>query len=270
MQLVVVDAGRYATKVRNAKGRFSFLSKVSKAHNRHRENLPNDIQIRYQGKDFFIGQLAEREGFSATLMTQSKVHEHTLLEVLVSCFLAEVPSGEEILLVTAVPIELYDSERERSGIRRLLEGKHEVLVNGVYRVINIAKVVISLECAVAYQTSREMGTIRLVDPGARTTNYATYKDGIYIGRESGTILHGWDTIRDADPDLMADIIVGEVAKTWNTSDVVKVIGGKAEDLVEPLKLRGFYRTMAPTDAQFATVDGLWEIGRRLMSNARGL
>src|SRR5690606_22362860 len=114
----------------------------------------------------------EREGFSATLMTQSKVHEHTLLEVLVSCFLAEVPSGEEILLVTAVPIELYDSERERSGIRRLLEGKHEVLVNGVYRVINIAKVVISLECAVAYQTSREMGTIRLVDPGARTTNYA--------------------------------------------------------------------------------------------------
>ncbi|PTX62447.1 hypothetical protein C8P63_10542 [Melghirimyces profundicolus] len=259
--LIAVDAGRHGTKVKNARGMFCFPSSVSKAIEGHREHLENDLEVRYNGKDYFVGELAQREGYPQRLMTESKVHDQTLLEVLVAVFRSEVM--DRCRVMTGLPINLYTDERERAGLKRLLEGEHEVTVNGVHRRFTIEKVGLALECASSYFAAPESGTVRIVDPGARTTNYATFKDGIYIGKESGTIPLGWDSVRGADPDLMAGQIASEIGKSWSPSNRVKIIGGKAEELEEPLKRIGFGFAYAAERPLYANVEGFYEVGRSL-------
>lgn len=263
-QLVAVDAGRHGTKVKYKEegGTFWFPSAVSKAIEGHRESLEEDLEVRYKGKAYFIGELAQREGYPQRLMTESKVHEQTLLEVLVAVFKSEIAGSCQVM--TGLPINLYTDERERAGVKRLLEGKHDLTVNGVYREITIEKVGLALECASSFFAKPEPGTIRILDPGARTTNYATFQDGTYIGRESGTIPLGWDSVRGADAEVMAGQIVSEIGKSWNPSDRVKIIGGNAAPLEEPLKRIGFGFAYAAEDPMFANVDGFYAIGRSLI------
>ncbi|WP_044641443.1 ParM/StbA family protein [Risungbinella massiliensis] len=263
MDLVAVDAGRSFTKVKVGNRVFEFPSKVSKALEGHRDQMPGDLEVRYQGKDYFVGRLAEREGYAWTNMLETKVHEQTLIEILTACFLAEVVG--KVAIMTSIPINMYSKEMERSGLKKLLVGDHEILVNGVYRKLQVEKVGIGLECACSYFNHKRPGKVRIIDPGARTTNFATYQDGIYIGKESGTISYGWDSVRGSDPDLMANLIISEIGKSWSTSDQLEIIGGRAQDLELPMQKQGFVHTHAVTDAKYANVTGLYEIGRNLIS-----
>lgn len=262
MELVAIDAGRSFTKVKVGNRVFEFPSKVSKALEGYRDHMPGDLEVRYKGKDYFVGRLAEREGYAWTNMLETKVHEQTLIEVITACFLAEVVG--KVAIMTSVPINMYAKETERSGLKKLLMGEHEVVVNGVYRKIQIEKVGIGLECACSFFSNQRPGKVRIIDPGARTTNFATYKDGIYIGKESGTIPYGWDSVRDSDPELMANLIISEIGKSWSTSDQLEIIGGRAQDLELPMQKQGFIHTKGAEEGKYANVRGLYEIGRNLV------
>ncbi|SEM81774.1 ParM/StbA family protein [Lihuaxuella thermophila] len=258
--LVAVDAGRSYVKTVTGNRKFLFPSKISKARQRtFIQTLEDDMEITYQGKDYFVGQLAEREGsFTRQMMTESKVNTETLLFILTALF--QAGAFGHIHLVTGVPINMY-REDERTRLRALLEGEHEIILNGTYRKIYIKKAAITIEGGAAYWVHKRMGTVRIVDPGARTTNYATFKDGIFIDRESGTIPKGWENVRDADPEEMAAMIVGYLGGMWDTSDVVELVGGKAHELLEPFKRAGFGFTTAFEDPQFANALGYYALGK---------
>lgn len=261
--LVAVDAGRSFVKTVTGNKKFIFPSKVSKARKRtFIQTLEHDIEITYQGKDYFIGQLAEREGsFTRQMMTESKVNTETLLLILTALFQAGAIG--DVNLVTGVPINMYRDD-ERTRLRAKLEGEHEIVLNGTYRKIHIKKAAITIEGGAAYWIHKRMGTVRIVDPGARTTNYATFKDGVFIDRESGTIPKGWENVREADPEEMAAMIVGHLGGMWNTSDVVELIGGKAHELLEPFKQEGFSFTVAADHSQFANALGYYALGKETM------
>ncbi|KPC75788.1 hypothetical protein ADL26_06900 [Thermoactinomyces vulgaris] len=261
--LVAVDAGRAYVKTIVGTRRFTFPSKVSKARQRNFiQTLEDDMEIRYQGKDYFIGQLAEREGsFTRQMMTESKVNIETVLLILTALFQAGALG--DVKLVTGVPINMYRDD-ERARLRAKLEGEHEVILNGTYRKINIKKAAITIEGGAAYWIHRRMGTVRIVDPGARTTNYATFKDGIFIDRESGTIPKGWDNVREADPEEMAAMLVGYLGGMWEPTDVVELIGGKAQDLLEPFKRVGFIYSTTFEDPQFANAIGYYALGKETL------
>jgi hypothetical protein len=261
--LVAVDAGRAYVKTVVGNQKFSFPSKVSKARQRtFVQTLEDDMEIHYQGKEYFIGQLAEREGsFTRQMMTESKVNIETVLLILTALFKAGAIG--DVKLVTGVPINMY-KEDERTRLRAKLEGEHEVILNGTYRKINITKAAITIEGGAAYWIHRRMGTVRIVDPGARTTNYATFKDGIFIDRESGTIPKGWDNVREADPEEMAAMIVGHLGGMWETTDVVELIGGKAQELVEPFKRVGFLYATTFDDPKYANALGYYALGKETL------
>jgi plasmid segregation protein ParM len=261
--LIAVDAGRAFVKTVTGNQKFLFPSKVSKARKRtFVQTLEEDIELRYQGKEYFIGQLAEREGsFTRQMMTESKVNVETVLLILTALFKAGAIG--DVKLVTGVPINMY-KEEERARLRAKLEGEHEVVLNGTYRKINITKAAITIEGGAAYWVHRRMGTVRIVDPGARTTNYATFKDGIFIDRESGTLPKGWDNVREADPEEMAAMIVGHLGGMWSTTDVVELIGGKATELVEPFKHVGFIHSTTFDNPQFANALGYYALGKETL------
>lgn len=261
--LVAVDAGRAYVKTVTGNKQFIFPSKVSKARQRtFVQTLEEDMEIRYQGKDYFIGQLAEREGsFTRQMMTESKVNLETVLLIMTALFQAGALG--EVKLVTGVPINMY-KEEERTKLRSRLEGEHEIILNGTYRKIQVTRAAITIEGGAAYWIQRRMGTVRIVDPGARTTNYATFKDGVFIDRESGTIPKGWDNVREADPDEMAAMIVGHLGGMWSTTDVVELIGGKAPELAEPFKHVGFTYTTAFENPQYANALGYYALGKETL------
>ena len=108
--LIAVDAGRAFVKTVTGNQKFSFPSKVSKARKRtFVQTLEEDIELRYQGKEYFIGQLAEREGsFTRQMMTESKVNVETVLLILTALFKAGAIG--DVKLVTGVPINMYKEE----------------------------------------------------------------------------------------------------------------------------------------------------------------
>ncbi len=71
-------------------------------------------------------------------------------------------------------------------------------------------------------------------------------------------------MRGADADVMAGQIVSEVGKSWNPSDRVKIIGGNAAPLEEPLKRIGFGFAFAAENPMFANVEGFYAVGRSLI------
>lgn len=261
--LVAVDCGRSFVKVMTDKGAFMFPSKISAWRKRnYRQELDGDIELAYMGKRWFVGNLAEREGeFTRQAMQDTKAVEETLILTLTAIHLTGVT--REVILVTGLPIENY-TEHERIAIKEMLEGTHELSVNGQPSKIKVKKVYTTIEGGGAFFSSPRSGLVRIIDVGAKTTNYATFKEKIFIDRESGTLPVGWETVRETNPREMADMIAGTVSKKWNADDVVVLIGGMATKL-EPHIQEHFRYAFAMKNPQTANVRGYFEIGKALIS-----
>lgn len=261
--LVAVDCGRSYVKVMSEDEAFMFPSKISAWRRRnYRQDLDGDIELFYQGKRWFIGKLAEREGeFTRQAMQDTKAVDETLLLTLTAVHLAG--GGDNVSLVTGLPIDNY-TEHEREAVKALLEGTHEVTVNGKLNRIHIKRVYTTIEGGGAFFASPRSGLVRIIDVGAKTTNYATFKEKIFIDRESGTMPIGWETVRESDEREMADMIGGTVSKTWSSDDVVILIGGMAKRL-EPFVQSHFRYAFAVNNPQTANVRGYYEIGKALVS-----
>lgn len=268
MNLVAVDSGRaYTAVLATGKKPFEFISQIAPARKRNfRQDLSGDLEVRYGGKEWFVGQLAEREGDPERNMLPTKVHDQTLIQTLVGIFLADIPG--EITVITGVPIDQYHPT-EIQGLKRLLEGIHDISVNGRHKQIVISKVGVTIEGAASWYNHRRGGVVRIVDPGARTCNYATFRDGTFISKESGTVPLGWKILAEsgqdeADPDVVAGQIITHIGERWLPSDAVEVIGGSAAKLPGPLQKRGFIRAYAVDEPEFANVRGYYEVGKGMI------
>ncbi|MCS1350522.1 ParM/StbA family protein [Mechercharimyces sp. CAU 1602] len=260
--IIAVDCGRSHVKVMTEKKTFSFPSKISTWRKRNfRQELEGDIELIYNDRCWFIGKLAEREGeFTRQAMQDTKVVDETLLLTLAAIHLAE--GAGRIQLIMGLPIQNYN-EGERVALRKLLEGMHEVSINGEMRKFQIERVYITIEGGSAFFTSPRMGLVRIVDVGAKTTNYATFKDKVFIDRDSGTLPIGWETVSESNVEEMANHIAGTVSKKWQAKDMVMLIGGVASK-VEPHLQEHFPYAFTLDDPQMANVRGFFEVGRAMV------
>lgn len=262
--LVAVDCGRSYVKVRTENRTFMFPSKVSAWRKRnYRQELEGDLELMYQGRKWFVGKLAEREGeFTRQAMQETKAVEETLLLTLTAIHLAGAKG--KVDLVTGLPIGNY-TDRERESVRKLLEGHHEVTLNGQTSRFYVQRVYTTIEGGGAFFATPRSGLVRIIDVGAKTTNYVTFKDKIFIDRESGTMPIGWESVRESNEREMADMIAATVSKTWGPDDVVILIGGIAQRL-EPY-LQGHFRyAYAMSNPQTANVRGYYEVGKALITS----
>lgn len=261
--LVAVDCGRSFVKVRTESRTFMFPSKVSAWRKRnYRQELEGDLELQYQGRKWFVGKLAEREGeFTRQAMQETKAVEETLLLTLTAIHLAGAQGTVD--LVTGLPIGNY-TEKERESVRKLLEGHHEVTVNGQTRRFYVQRVYTTIEGGGAFFAAPRSGLVRIVDVGAKTTNYVTFKEKVFIDRESGTMPIGWETVRESNEREMADMIAAHVSKSWGSDDVIILIGGVAQRL-EPYLQSHFRYAFAMSDPQTANVRGYYEVGRALIT-----
>jgi len=260
--IIAVDCGRSCVKV-IAKGKhFLFPSKVSGWRKRnYRQELPEDIELEYQGRKWFVGKLAEREGeFTRQAMQDSKAVEETLILTMTALHLAGARGN--VTLITGLPIDNF-TDVEQKALKRLLEGPHQVKLNGRERSFYVKKVFTTIEGGGAFFSTPRMGLVRIIDIGAKTTNFATFRDKVFIDRESGTLPIGWETVKVTNIKEMADLITSTVSKTWGNQDVVMLVGGMARKL-EPYFRDHFYHAFSVEDPQMANVKGYYEIGRAMI------
>jgi plasmid segregation protein ParM len=264
--IIAVDCGRSYVKVMTEEKTFLFPSKVSGWRKRnYRQEVDGDIELQYRGRKWFVGQLAEREGeFTRQAMQDTKAVEETLLLTLTAIHLAGGKGN--VTLVTGLPIVNF-TEEEKYAVKRLLQGHHHVEVNGQWKQFHIDRVYTTIEGGSAFFAEPRMGLVRIIDFGAKTTNYATFKDRVFIDRESGTIPIGWETAKESNVREMADLIASSVSKKWGADDVVLLVGGMAKKM-EPHIQEHFRCALAVKYPQTANVRGYFAVGKAMIEGVQ--
>jgi plasmid segregation protein ParM len=291
---LAVDAGRSEVKAKSINGLVTFSSAVSEAGKQllNPQNLKGDLEIELDGKRYWVGDLADREGgrFRVKNYGKSKA-QHALKVQVIAAAIYSGLAGRTINLGVLVPITGYTKE-ERKAIRELLKGTHHVrywLVEEhkkppVERSSTITindKILITQEAVAAYWSSPQNETTQTLDFGAQTINYAFHrKDRVYINDMSGTIDQGWEILKEKhglrnipDDELnekearaiseeLVKKVVDEVKlKGWDSRYKTQVFGGVAH-LVSDHVAKYFPNISVlgnPRAARNANVNGLYNL-----------
>lgn len=275
--LMGIDAGNHEVKVKTEAGVWKFLSdlgesrelKISQPHGE------DDMVFEYDGRRGFAGSLARYESeFVGSMMGLSKAHEDAKLRVLLAVH-RHAGDARLVRIVVGQPIKMHIDE-EKGRIKRMLEGHHNMKVNGVEKRFQIERVEVAAEGGASFWANPIMGKHRFVDAGSGTVNCATILNKRYIDRESDTLPFGVNTNKTNDTASLARAIATECSKKWQTGDSVYLVGGSAEALEEPFK-RYFPNAKAmspmtfvdgvlrPVHPVYTNAIGFYEIGRRLFT-----
>lgn len=257
--IVGLDIGRSSVKMFNGEQVLNFPSVVGEWRERKLKSSfsKNDLEVEFQGEKYFVGALAENESeFSRSMMTDNKCHDDTLILALTALHQANISACR---LVTGLPIKSHD-ECNKKKLKTLLQGRHEIEVNGECKDIIIQSVDIAVEGGAAFWSSPRPGKIRLIDGGSKTINYVTMKDKKYVDRDSGTLAFGFETNKSVNDKQLIARIAGELGKKWSSNDVILTAGGKADVLAE--YLQSYFSNVTPVnDALYANAIGYHNIGR---------
>ena len=261
--LYVLDLGRSAAKVKYDRDEFLIPSYLADAIElRLHKPGPFEYILEYPGHPrMFLGELADPEtgqGLNSRKpMWKQKYHNDFLWLGLASLYEAGVRK-DSVEVGIPIPYNRW-TDKEINNIKELFEGRHRFTMNGDECVINIERVHIELECAVAVHLLPEDHkdkTIRICEVGDRTINYSTFTPGFRFNeRQSGTIDQGWSTIGNQNAESVANFLSTQVMTTWNPDDCIMLIGGVAEQLAPYIP---FDELVIPDKPRFATARGTWE------------
>lgn len=237
--IVGLDPGNFETKVVTAFGAFKSLSCLGefREFNIDKEFGKEDIIYKYKGQKGFAGSLAMKESlFKRQMAGDSKAHPDALIRTLIALHLFTDDLNYKI--VVNQPIKKH--KEDKSKIIEMMQGKHQLEINGVTKEINIELVSVAPEGAVSYWAlDRPRYVERIIDVGSGTVNAATIIDGEFIDLESFTLVFGANSEEVYQVDnLVAAIIAEATVKRWKKSDRISVCGGIAE-VVAPL-LKNFF------------------------------
>lgn len=202
MPITAIDNGYGYTK--KEPGGVLFPSAVGKGRLLTLKSTYSDLeslQLFYNDKHYFIGDLAKRESYDASFAFQdNKInHENTLVLILTAILIGveDCISYIRTSVVTGLPVNHLSQKQE---MMNLLNNKlFKVIWKEKERTIHIDKVLIFPQGAGALFnvimdrygkiTKEQYFTkkIRLIDCGFKTTDYVTLDKLKYIDRESGTI-----------------------------------------------------------------------------------
>lgn len=275
-KLLAIDLGRGFVKGKTLEKEFKFVSLIDQAVSLTiYEKLEGDMVLEdSDGNSYFIGDLAFRDGkgLKRKPTTDAKATDDTMRLFYAGLYRAGIKSGP-VTIMTGVPksnIETGDHQNLKSRI----EGTHRFKINGEQCEVHVVKCFVTVEGGIIYNYLQSMNMIndnakkiRVIDPGAYTTNFATYTrnlDGrwIYTNGESGTITRGWENDGsgsedvEVNPTQLADMLSSNLQRTWtkNNDFPTFLAGGGAIKLEEAMK-KYFPQIHAITDSQMANVRG---------------
>jgi plasmid segregation protein ParM len=234
--IVGMDVGRYKVKVWYAAGHFEFYSNIGEARELEFSDSKgiDDMYGSYNGRKFTAGTLAIREAeFGDSMMTESKIHEDTLILNLIALHRAVSGTGR-VKIVTNLPIDCH--ERDKDALRGLLLGMHRITLNGDMKSFLIDDCRVAPEGIGFYKHAKPGQTLRGLNIGSRTVNAITFRDEEKIGRESDTFDFGTESGKSKNRFEMARAIAGKTgALKWKKEDELLLGGGGAAEIVEHLK-----------------------------------
>lgn len=259
MEIVAGDFGRKNVKVVTAKKMFYFSSVVGEARERNLSsgNLKGDLEVEFEGENYYVGDLAERESdFYRSMMTKHKDHDDTRLLALTALHQADVT---EARLITGLPIASHN-DANKKRLRQLLQGRWEITVNGERKTIVIRSVDVAVEGGAAFWSKPQDGIVRVIDGGSKTINYVTLNNRRYVDRESGTLDFGFETNKSSNDKQLVARIAGELGKKWDSDDLIWTAGGKANVIAQYLNPY-FHNVEAMPNALYANAMGFYKMGR---------
>lgn len=257
--IVGLDVGRSSVKLFNGEQALNFPSIVGEWRDRKLKSnfSKNDLEVEFENEKYFVGVLAENESeFSRSMMTDNKCHDDTLILALTALHQAEASCCR---VVTGLPIGSHE-EGNKKRLKALLQGSHEITINGDKKDIIIKSVEVAAEGGAAFWSNPTSGLIRLIDGGSKTINFVSMRDKKYIDQSSGTLDFGFETNKSVNDKQLIARIAGDMGKKWSYNDVIWTAGGKADILAEHLKT--YFRNVTPiNDALYANAIGYYNIGR---------
>lgn len=233
-----IDAGSHTAKIIGPFGTDSFLSNVCDWFERDvKERFSaDDMEFEIDGQKGYAGTIAkyEDEFGGATIYGESKAHRDTKVRVLLAIhryLTKHCPTVSSVAIVVGQPIKGH-KETEKTLIKEMLLGKHQVRVNGVTRTFFIEKVGVAVEGSSAFWCLPQEGVIRIIDIGSGTINAATIIDKKHVNTFSDTFNFGMETINNKkDLEAVARGIIQNTTKLkWNKEDKIYICGGASEGI----------------------------------------
>ena len=250
-----IDAGNYYTKVASHNKVFKFPSNIGEYREMNLEvnHGEYDMVVEYKNQRYFAGTLAKYESeFGSTMFGDSKAHLDGKLRVLIATYLT-CNDNSRVQIVTGQPIGKH---REKTKIKRMLEGMHTLTVNGITKRFTIDRVEVAPEGAGAFWAFKQQGKIRILDIGSGTINCATIIDGRYVDKDSFTLPFGANTTNSTH-EQFAKGIQRAISRKWTDDVPIYLIGGIAT-LIEPyLNAKLLPIKYHPT---FANALGFYQLG----------
>jgi plasmid segregation protein ParM len=291
MALLAVDAGRSEVEAKCKDGIKVFPSAVSEAIEQNNpQYIEGDLEIEVDGKKWWVGQLAEREGSELKVSNfgESKADPILKVQVIAAAIYCGV-EGERIDLGILVPVEAFTKD-ERKKLKALLKGEHKVtysLVKDTKKkpktkstIITIEeKLFITPEGAAAYWSDPQSEDTQTFDFGAKTINLVYHQcknnEAVYINSKSMTIWYGWENVkasnglRNVKDELLEEEeairlssalvrkAIDEAKKLgWSERVKTQVFGGVAH-VVHPHIKKEFTRSYIPQFPRNGNVEGLY-------------
>ena len=238
-----VDSGSFKAKVVGEYGVDTFKTNVCEWFVRDVEEKfgSDDMEFEVDGRKGFAGTIAEYEDDfdgGGSMFGSTKNHSDNKIRVILAIFRyleKYAPNTKNVRIVTGQPIKMHN-EAEKDGIIKMLEGEHDVTVNGKHRTIIIDEVKVSPEGSGAFWSNPKDVTDRayhVLDIGSGTVNAATVINKKFINNKSDTFNFGMETIKNKE-DLQGvarGIIRSITGLKWKKDSDVMVCGGVASEIL---------------------------------------
>lgn len=270
-----VDGGNKNVNIYGVQGEMMFNSELGEYRERNLDDSfsKDDIEYEFRGQKGFAGTLALNESqFSSSIMGDSKAHEEFLIRVLLGLH-RYTDDDTNFKIVVGQPISKHN-KAEKSKIKKMLEGEHDIVVNKVHKTITIERAEVAAEGGAAFWAYPQKGKVHLMDFGSGTVNCATLLDGKYIDRDSFTVKDGMNTLIKTDiGGLVRHTCIKALKHRWDVDDLVYLVGGGAEkvhslvldyfdnvSIMYPIAKELGNKVLHPV---YANAVGCYEIGKKL-------
>ena len=229
IQIIGLDAGRGYLKaysvVNNIIREAMFKSVIGDGREDKVEykNYPDPIFISFEGMDYFVGDLAEKESYSAIRKSQDSKVSHTV-QVLLAAALEKIAVKEKVKIMFGVPYKNYTMKTLRE-VQDTYKGKTIVVKNKLdgnsTKTITIEDVDIFREgdAALFHAIKGEVNKdkpVGLVNVGFRTLELSYFDIGFtFNDRLSDTVEYGNSTMLN----IVRDQILAEEGVTKSVNEI---------------------------------------------------
>ncbi len=277
--LLGVDIGYSTTKLIGQYAELKFESIVGTGRERNYvSSKDTDIELEYQSQRYFIGDLAKRESWDATMAFDRNKVNHMNTKLLLLAALGQTAKGE-VWLTTGLPISDYREQRRL--LSKTLPGDYRFKLNGMEHFVTIKDTLVFPQAlgalfAVSDRIKHNKRT-GIIDIGFKTTDFAVLEDGlIYNDRLSRSIDTGISTayemtaaernidfmeVEDAEEKALQAVAVkiqDSVKRVWRDIyfDAVYLCGGGG------IALQNYFPdTILLPNAQFKNAEGFYTVSK---------